>query len=546
MESRSRVGCTDGNPTRGLIPQGWYCYIRDFTRSPPPSAGAAPPATPDLVTKNADAQDAPCHQAHSWMTGALTTYLKRPLLQCHRRSSKQQAHPDLSIVNSRWRATNLSHPRSRSHTSRRRRKARAHQPVSADSSGPSCSRESSRPHTPNSADAALVDADPAAVWQTSEDVHSKLVTEVESSTSIPAVNPTAIDGLPAPSDPDHPIDWSAMAESQVWAKKNESLQSTMGARQFLARQLLLHSRPPIPALLPAPTGRAASLAKRRSIASPALSPAAPRTTCCPAPTLVRRSALGSWSERSQVASRPLGSQLSQVAEEEREGAADLPAGLETKSYESTLPSSSGWRGEKRSEPTLCHRGRRWPKVEEPAPCFLVQVHHPEKRTRLNGMQEYTVYHVTSTYPIDAPDGVPGEQMDSAAQATGTVPYDPLGGPYPPGAQVTVVRRFTQFEWLHLVLTRHYSALLIPPLPEKQYSGASLPTLSRHAAPTSRCGSRVWSDIRCCVIRAHSILPQLRERERVAKQGRNSSSRWSPRAFPRAACVCQHVASRLQL
>jgi hypothetical protein len=69
----------------------------------------------------------PCHQVHSWMTGALTTYLKRPLLQCHRRSSKQQAHPDLSIVNSRWRATNLSHPRSRSHTSRRRRKARAHQ-----------------------------------------------------------------------------------------------------------------------------------------------------------------------------------------------------------------------------------------------------------------------------------------------------------------------------------------------------------------------------------------------------------------------------------
>ena len=105
-------------------------------------------------------------------------------------------------------------------------------------------------------------------------------------------------------------------------------------------------------------------------------------------------------------------------------------------------------------------GPKWKSRSAP---FLVQVHHPEKRTKLNGMQEYTIYHVTSTHPLE-------EHPDSVTGNHGCIPYDPLGGPYPPGTQVTVLRRFTQFEWLHQVLTTHYSALLIPPLPEKQYSG----------------------------------------------------------------------------
>ncbi len=80
------------------------------------------------------------------------------------------------------------------------------------------------------------------------------------------------------------------------------------------------------------------------------------------------------------------------------------------------------------------------------------------------MQEYTIYYVTSTYPAE------DQQEASISGGRGRIPYDPLGGPHPPGAQVTVIRRFTQFEWLHQVLAKHYSALLIPPLPEKQYSG----------------------------------------------------------------------------
>lgn len=113
-------------------------------------------------------------------------------------------------------------------------------------------------------------------------------------------------------------------------------------------------------------------------------------------------------------------------------------------------------------------GPAGPKWKSKTPTFLVQVHHPEKRSKMNGMQEYTIYHVTSTFPAHDPRDENGFPIISDDESQ--IPYDPLGGPYPPGAQVTVVRRFTQFEWLYQALTRHFAALGIPPVPEKQYSG----------------------------------------------------------------------------
>ncbi|SPO44944.1 related to Sorting nexin 9 [Moesziomyces antarcticus] len=462
----------DGNPTRGLIPQGWYCYIQDFTRSPPPSAGAAPPATPDLVTKNADALDATLPPSAFFAVRSADNVLEEtaasvpqkieqatsPSGPVDRGVTLESTEPVTSEVEIADKSTS---PQS----------ARTSAPVSADSSGPSCSRESSRPHTPNSADAALADADPAAVWQTSKDVHSKLVTEVESSTSSPAVNPTAMDGLPAPSDPDHPIDWSAMAESQVWAEE-QRISSEHDGRPAVSSPAATPAVETTESSASAGSGWTGSIFGKKTFNRFA------SFVTSGAEDYVLSSSDAGEEERSRIMVRKVsGSKstagvaaLAQVAEEP-EGAADLPAGLETNSYEFTpAPQAQGGAVESDQSQHFVIAGAAGPKWKSQLPCFLVQVHHPEKRTRLNGMQEYTVYHVTSTYPIDAPDSVSGEQIDSAAQGTGTVPYDPLGGPYPPGAQVTVVRRFTQFEWLHLVLARHYSALLIPPLPEKQYSG----------------------------------------------------------------------------
>ncbi|CAG8826761.1 16259_t:CDS:2, partial [Dentiscutata erythropus] len=39
-----------------------------------------------------------------------------------------------------------------------------------------------------------------------------------------------------------------------------------------------------------------------------------------------------------------------------------------------------------------------------------------------------------------------------------------------GVQVTVERRFSQFEWLYNRLVVKFGALVLPPLPEKQYTG----------------------------------------------------------------------------
>ncbi|KAF0489518.1 PX-domain-containing protein [Gigaspora margarita] len=75
---------------------------------------------------------------------------------------------------------------------------------------------------------------------------------------------------------------------------------------------------------------------------------------------------------------------------------------------------------------------------EKSPSFKIMVHNPEKRIKLGGVQEYTIFHVTSMFSE--------------------------------GVQITVERRFSQFEWLYNRLVNKFGAFVLPPLPEKQYSG----------------------------------------------------------------------------
>nr|CAG8592184.1 9822_t:CDS:10 [Entrophospora candida] len=88
-----------------------------------------------------------------------------------------------------------------------------------------------------------------------------------------------------------------------------------------------------------------------------------------------------------------------------------------------------------------------PSWQEKAPTFKVLVHNPEKRVKLGGVQEYTIFYVTSLFTE--------------------------------GAQVTVERRFSQFEWLHRHLAAKFSAFILPPLPEKQYAERYINRLARH-------------------------------------------------------------------
>ncbi|KAG0338679.1 hypothetical protein BG000_003615 [Podila horticola] len=79
-----------------------------------------------------------------------------------------------------------------------------------------------------------------------------------------------------------------------------------------------------------------------------------------------------------------------------------------------------------------------PSWQEKAPLFQVRVHDPETRRKMVGMQEYTLFQVTSTFTQ--------------------------------GVSVTVERRYSQFEWLYERLLNKFGALILPPLPEKQYTG----------------------------------------------------------------------------
>ncbi|KAK0549879.1 hypothetical protein OC846_003880 [Tilletia horrida] len=143
------------------------------------------------------------------------------------------------------------------------------------------------------------------------------------------------------------------------------------------------------------------------------------------------------------------------------------------------------RSSRRSNTDISHHlvlsgpaGPRWKPRSTP---FHVSVHSPVKIKKLNGMHEYTLYTITSTYP---PFEVPQKRRKRAVGEGGAsndgelgddamhyaMPYDPVLPPHPPGHTLTVTRRYSQFAWLARVLAARYPALVLPPLPSKQYAG----------------------------------------------------------------------------
>ncbi|KAL9938523.1 hypothetical protein V8E36_002242 [Tilletia maclaganii] len=150
----------------------------------------------------------------------------------------------------------------------------------------------------------------------------------------------------------------------------------------------------------------------------------------------------------------------------------------------TLPSLSRSSRHSRTEIAqhMVISGPAGPRWKARSPPFHVEVHSPKKKKKLNGMHEYTLYTVTSTYsPPELQGPSPRRQRSGSAgfdhgesqsdpEMAYAMPYDPTVPPQPAGHTLTVLRRFTQFAWLSRVLSTRYPALVLPPLPSKQYAG----------------------------------------------------------------------------
>ncbi|SPO25582.1 related to Sorting nexin 9 [Ustilago trichophora] len=478
----------DGVPTRGLIPQGWYCYIQDFTRSPPPSHGIEPPPTPDLVRQDAEVG---------------LTSLPPAAVSPDRSLTSQGSRLGSKAGSPSQRMGSVGPPPSRL-LPIEDKQIKQERTVSQGTNGsdhrvststpPSLDQAVVEPQTPPiSVSAFLQIGNEAAQWQeveatevkthqidTKRHTDSIVVHDYETvdddHANVFANGGNAIDGMPAVSTEANPIDWSAVAASQPQAEaaQPEPVQITNGIVEQANDNAM-------PAPETESTATAGSDWKGSIFGKKTFNRFASFVTSGAEDYVLSNSDLAE-DERSRIIARkvsggkPVGAPALTEVVEEDEGAI---GGDEARHHSEANGHNDATRAvegstteaEVSAEDPNHHfvvAGPAGPKWKSKCPPFLVQVHHPEKRTKLNGIQEYTVYHVTSTYPMEnsAEDAGDGD----FAGSHGSIPYDPLGGPYPPGAQVTVLRRFTQFEWLHQVLAKHYSALLIPPPPEKQYSG----------------------------------------------------------------------------
>ncbi|SNX84257.1 related to Sorting nexin 9 [Melanopsichium pennsylvanicum] len=451
----------EGVPTRGLIPQGWYCYIQDFTRSPPLSHDIEPPPTPDLVSTDDSARDP-----------SLPAAAVSPREIAKSASSSESMYPSPSRhVGSVGRAQSKKSKKVTEPAKVERAESRGtddSEPSVSTPTPPNENRAAVEPHDSITVSAFLKIGNKAAHWQEVEEADAvagadrntkhQSVIEPESEASVFANSGAAIDGMPVDSNESNPIDWSAVDVSQPQLDTTSIPNAQTAPVEEAAERTA-----------PAPETENTATAGpdwKGSIFGKTTFQRFASFVTSGAEDYVLSNFNLDEDERWRVIARTVpGGQsaaiaLPEVAEEDEGAQApvhphDLAQAMQIEHVKSKFSSAE-------HNHHFVIAGPAGPKWKSKSPPFLVQVHHPEMRTKLNGMHEYTVYHVTSTYPLD--------DADPTALDHSCVPYDPLGGPYPPGSQSTVVRRFTQFEWLHQVLAKHYSALLIPPMPEKQYSG----------------------------------------------------------------------------
>ncbi|KXN70601.1 hypothetical protein CONCODRAFT_78777 [Conidiobolus coronatus NRRL 28638] len=104
----------------------------------------------------------------------------------------------------------------------------------------------------------------------------------------------------------------------------------------------------------------------------------------------------------------------------------------------TSPSTASNSNEFQANDVDRHFITHGPNWQEKTSVFTVYVHDPETRTQSEGLGEYTIFYVSSIFSE--------------------------------GTQVTVERRFSQFEWLYERLHLKFRSLVLPHLPEKQFSG----------------------------------------------------------------------------
>lgn len=473
----------NGVPTRGLIPQGWYCLIQDFTRSPPASSGVEPPAT--LQFAGEDGEDGKLKLPSAAVSPENGQVKDSPGSKLNVASPNQQIG---SIEKSQSRVLSSTVNRTSAQTVEQERTPSQGSLDSQDrntsaltplSEGPA----ELEPQTPPvSVSAFLNIGEEAAQWQQVEQSDAKIQTasirvhEPEGDDAFVGAT-TAIDGMPAASDEANPIDWSAVAAAQPLTTVDYQTSLTNGSAGHNSERIEQIAAPP-----GTESTAITSSDWNGSIFGKKTFNRFASFVTSGAEDYVLSNSDHAEHEHSRMVARkvsggkPVGALVLKEVAEEDETAEARHASVPAQSCdhariatEVLAKDAAGSAANPNHHFVIA--GPAGPKWQSKCSPFLVQVHHPEKRTKLNGMQEYTVYHVTSTYPVErGDDGEAQDNSDSLSGRTGCIPYDPLGGPYPPGAQVTVLRRFTQFEWLHQVLVKHYSALLIPPLPEKQYSG----------------------------------------------------------------------------
>ncbi|PWZ02323.1 hypothetical protein BCV70DRAFT_152838, partial [Testicularia cyperi] len=467
----------DGVPRRGLIPQGWYCYIQDFTMSPPPSQGIEPPPTPALLDEEEE-EGAAAGQAVNAQTIEIPSIRLSSTRSGENEAFKVPSAPATQHSVSMSRSVSASSQPS--HASR----LSSNSTVAAVAPG-SPIRLTTEPH-PSTDTAATSRQERIAVSDriSNRPTESKIISMPRADIMQKFQNLSASRSLDRTEIIAEEISEQAPAEEipafeaggtvAEDAEPDAPVQDTAQIEDVAADAVQEQESPSKPqAASPEPSNWKGSIFGQRTF-----NRFASFVTSGAEDYVLSNHDLGEDERSRKFARKVSGSKSSHPPpaiseiDEDSHGRAELMDSADT--------SMSGAVGGAAAEPDqhFVIAGPAGPKWRSKTPTFLVQVHHPEKRTKMNGMQEYTMYHVTCTFPVNAENdtrssvfaGEGDQSVVDLGSGETLIPYDPLGGPYPPGAQLTVLRRFTQFEWLHQVLSKHYSALLIPPLPEKQYSG----------------------------------------------------------------------------
>ncbi|EPQ26497.1 uncharacterized protein PFL1_05819 [Pseudozyma flocculosa PF-1] len=463
----------EGLPRRGLIPRGWYCYIQDFTMSPPAAQGIEPPPTPSPFP---DDEEESGSGAPPGLLGLGSPALPRSTTDAQ----------DLDAA--------------------------------AAKASPLGGRAMSRIGSLNAASNPLAGISPAkangGTWkQSTSPVSLKGAQALESLAALAAdhgISASSVEAGEGPPGGTMPTPKLVVPEQDVHLEAPHSDDGSTvvideGPAQPWAPALeAQHPTRSTPSRPEAP--RVVSPVKAEAVSSTAMF--AWRTSILRGKTLNRFASFvtsgaedyilsndgGSvGSDRSREALRPansfssFGTLRSDRAKDASATPFDGPDHARSREPSATSTSTASTSSTRPTEDADQHyvvAGPAGPKWKAKTPPFLVQVHSPEKRTKMSGMHEYTVFCVTSTFPAHSSVAEAGGADAAAADASASwdsgdgdgeqdavrMPFDPLAAPDPPGPSLTVFRRFTQFAWLYQTLTKHFPALVIPPLPEKQYSG----------------------------------------------------------------------------